>query len=263
MRTWIKWTSAAAFGLLATSAIAADHGDPTEVTAFDGSDIADVYTWMADADTLTMIMTINTTELSDAAYYVFNIGRSADAATAATVAPTNSDTTKVICWYDVGDQTTCVVDDGTGLEPVTYVQGLAATELLDTEGTLRVHVGQHADPFFFYLTGGFLAARTEVLQLVEDGDIDGLNINGEGCPTDLGANHPDTAGNVTTSAALLGILDGSYDNTTDWNSSAPGTNAVDDLATNDVTGIVVELNTGLLAGSGDHFQVWAATHVRN
>src|SRR5690606_23380301 len=100
-------------------------------------------------------------ELSDGAYYVFNIGRQADAASAATAAALNQNLTKVICWYDAGT-TTCVVDDGSGV-PATAVQGNATTELTDPDGTMRVHVDEHADPFFFYLTG-FNNARAEVLQ---------------------------------------------------------------------------------------------------
>lgn len=271
MRTWVKWTSLATFGLLASSAIAADHADPTEVEGVDASDIADVYAWMSDANTLTMIQTITAAELSDGAYYVFNIGRQADAASAATAASTNQNLTKVICWYDTGDTTTCVVDNGSGVT-VDYVQGLAADELNSTEGTLRVHVAQHADPFFFYLTG-FNNARAEVLQYaaaLADGPGCG-NASGNscfdanGCP-DLTATHPEaTAGTPyadgasdTVGGVLRGMLTGDYDAD---NMDLP-MGAVNNLAANNVTGIVVELDTSLLAGSGDHFQVWASTHVR-
>lgn len=260
MRTWVKWTSLAAFGLLATSAIAADHGDPTEQTAFDGSDIADVYAWMSDANTLTMIMTVSHTELSDGAYYVFNIGNSPDAASAATVPPTNSDTTKVICWYDT-DTTTCVVDDGSGVDPVTSVQGVATTEITDAEGTLRVHVGQHADPFYFYLTG-FLNARDEVLEYgAALSEQDATNY--PGCP-DTTITHPEAGdggtvypANVTVDGVLAGILTGVYDD------AGQATAAANDLAANNITGIVVELDTALIAGTGDHLQVWGSTHIRN
>ena len=267
MRTWVKWTSLAAFGLLASSAIAADHGDPTETAAFDGSDIADVYAWMSDASTLTMIMTISTAELSDGAYYVFNIGRQPDAATAATAWSDNGNLTKVICWYDTGDQTTCVVDDGSGIDPVLAVQGDATTELVDSEGNIRVHVGQHADPFYFYLAG-FNSARAEVLQYATALSTDfcgGVScFNAEGCP-DLSETHPEAGtGPYAAGAAqsvggiLRGILTGDYD---DMNVDTPN-GAENNLAANNITGIVVELDTDLLAGTGDHYQVWAATHVR-
>ena len=258
MRTWVKWSSLAAFGLLASSAIAADHGDPTETTAFAGSDIADLYAWMSDANELTMIMTITANELSDGAYYVFNIGRQTDAASAATAYSAEANISKLICWYDTGDQTTCVLDDGSGIEPVTSVQGLAATEIVDTEGSLRVHVGQHADPFYFYLTG-FRNARTEVLQYA--GAL--TNVDDTlypGCP-DTTITHPEAntneyPANVTVAGALQGILTGVYDD------DGMQTSAANDLAMSNVTGIVVQLNTNLLAGSGDHIQVWVATHVR-
>ncbi len=268
MRTWVKWSSVAAFGLLASSAIAADHGDPTETTAFSGSDIADLYAWMSDTNELTMIMTITSAELSDGAYYVFNIGRQTDAAAAATAYSTNANLSKVICWYDVGDQTTCVVDDGSGLVPVTSVQGLAATEIVDTEGTLRVHVAQHADPFYFYLAG-FNNARQEVLEYAGALSTTFCNgascFNAEGCP-DLTGTHPEantgpySAGaNQSVAGILQGIMTGDYD---DMNVDVVG-GAVNNLAAANVTGIVVEVSTAVLAGAGDHFQVWASTHVRD
>lgn len=266
MRTWVKWTSLATFGLLASSAIAADHADPTEVQGVDASDIADVYAWMSDANTLTMIQTITAAELSDGAYYVFYVGRQADAAGAATAPSTNQNLTKVICWYDTGDTTTCVVDDGSG-STVDYVQGLAVDELNSTEGTLRVHVAQHADPFFFYLTG-FNNARQEVLDLAGALGMVGLDLTADGCPQAVEtATHPDAGtgdlpANATAAQALLGLLNGTYDNATDWNGGTPGQHAVNNLAASDVTGIVVEIDTSLLAGSGDYYQVWAATHVR-
>jgi hypothetical protein len=257
----VKWTSLAAFGLLASSAMAADHGDPPSSgnEGIEASDISDLYAWMSDDNTLTMIQTIPAAELSNEVYYVFNIGRSADAATAATVAPTNSDTTKVICWYDTGDQTTCVVDDGSGIDPVASVQGLAADELVNTESSLRVHVGQHADPFFFYLTG-FINARQEVLEYA--GSLAQQDqANYPGCP-DTTIVHPEEGtmeypNNVTVDQVLRDILQGDYDD------EGMDTMPANDLEAANVTGIVVEVSTSLLAGTGDHLQVWASTHVRN
>ncbi len=259
MRTWVKWTALAATGLLASSAIAADHGDPTATTGVDASDIADVYAWMSDSDKLTMIMTIGADSLSDGAYYVFNIGRQTDAAAAATQWSASGDVSKVICWYETSGETTCVVDDGSGTTPAASVQGDASTEIFDVDGNLRVHVGPHVDPFYFYLIG-FGNARTEVLQygsaLAEE---DGTNA--PGCP-DTSITHPEAGteqfpANVSVTGVLQSILTGVYDD------EGMATSAANDLATNNVVGVVVELDTSTLAGSGDHFQVWAATHVRN
>ncbi len=257
MRTWVKWTSLAAFGLLASSAIAADHADPVETTGVSASDIADLYAWMKDENTLVMVQTITAAELSDGAFYVFNIGRQDTNVNAATAWAANANVTKVICWYDTGDTTTCVVDHGTGTDPIDYVRGLAADEIVNTEGTMRVHVGAHADPFYFYLAG-FNNAREEVLQYAS-----ALTFT-DGCP-DLSIDHPEAGAgpysmgaSQTVGGVLRGILQGDYD---DMNVDIPG-GAVNNLAASDVTAIVIELDTSLLAGTGDYFQVWAATHVR-
>ncbi len=56
---------------------------------------------------------------------------------------------------------------------------------------------------------------------------------------------------------LQGILTGAYD---DAGAAASATN---DLDGNNITGIVVALDTSLIRGSGDFLQVWSATHVRS
>ncbi len=248
-----------------------------ETTGVDASDIADFFAWMSSSGKLTMIQTINAAELSDAAYYVFHIGRADNGLTVATGPAT--DQTRVICWYEAGE-TSCVVDNG-GDTPVDQVQGSATAELASSSGNFRVHVDQHADPFYFYLTG-FINARNEVLQYapaLASGAACGAP-NGEdcfdefGCP-DIAGPHPEagtnaypaysdggTPGDLSDDTGaifnvLQGILTGAYDD------AGMATTATNSLEGNNVTGIVVELDTSLLAGTGDFLQVWGATHERS
>jgi hypothetical protein len=246
--------SLAAGCAVATSALAADHTDPTSPTTA-GSDITDVYTWMATDTKVALIMDINADQLSDQLYYVFHIGRQDAALTAATVPSTNQNLTNVICWMDASD-VTCVLDDGSGAT-ADYAVGDASTDLDSANGMFRVHVAQHADPFFFYLQG-FQHARAEVLQYAG-----ALTLDANGCP-DTTITHPEAGtgaypAGASVAEVLQGILTGDFD---DMGVDMPG-GAIDNFAAGNVTGIVIELETSALAGTGDFLQVWGATHVRN
>jgi hypothetical protein len=262
MRAWTKWTGLAiGGGLVATSAIAADHADGPAVEAVDGADIADVYAFPSpsgDAD-LSLIQTIQGGVASDAVHYVFHIGRAEDGL-AAIVAPPTAES-RVICHFPdgVATDTECWLDTG-GAEPADYASGDASTLLEGVNGLFRIHAGQHADPFYFHLQG-FRDVREVVL-----GGYAGLEFadpDSPGCPTNLHEVPIATqacvdAGADNLAAVLRGMLNGTFDNVNCASVIGP----VNFFATNNIFALVVEVDTASLTGSGDYLQVWASTHQK-
>lgn len=253
MRTWLKWTGIAAFGLLASTALAADHTDGSAdglgTTANPDADITDVYAWAKDdGSTVVLIMNI-VGDFSDATQYAFHVGRT-DAAGAALIAPA-SDITDVICEFASGTSLQCWAGD-------SYVTGdpSGSAGISSDDGNMLVHAAEHADPFFFYLDG-FAAAVGAA-----NANAGALALDPSKCPTNLGL--PATAigstcpANVTISALLLGLLNGTY---ADANCTAGA--AFNNFADNNVHSLVLEVDASLFAGTGDYLQVWATTHAKN
>jgi hypothetical protein len=262
MRTWMKWTSLAAFGLLASTALAADHGDGTETAGDADADITDVYSWVKnDNDTVVLMMNI-VGDFSDSVHYAFHVGRSADALTAVTAASTGG--TDVICEFDAAGMISCWVGaDG-------YVTGDASPNagITSDDGSIRVHAGEHADPFYFYLDGFSTAIGTAVA-------ADGLLPNGiagladaAGCP-DLSppvtavipaSLCPDTGMNAVSVAILLaGMLNGTY---ADTDCTPPPNGAVNNFEQLNVRSLVLEIPASMIGGTGDFVQVHASTHAK-
>ncbi len=255
MKRLLKWTGLAGIALVGATAVAADHGDgPGTADESSGGDIADVYAWVnADNSKVVMIQTI-TGEFSDAVQYVFHANRQDALATALTVAP--SAPTDVICTFDGGPtKTSCWVGDS------TYVTGDASATL--TGDGIKVHAGEHADPFFMYFTGltntvtEFNHLATMVLDLNND-------LYPSGCVKEivmgLTGLFPGDAG-LTVALGLQGLLNGTYAG------MGPSTAMYTAGATNSFAGanvraLVVEVDVAKLAGAGDFMQVWASTHKK-
>ena len=255
MRTWVKWTGIAAFGLLASTALAADHTDGSAdglgTDANPDADITVVYAWAKDdASTVVLIMNI-VGDFSDATQYAFHVGRTDAAGAAITAAST--DETVVLCEFDSAGAVSCWAGD-------SYVTGDASANagITSDDGNILVHAGEHADPFFFNLTGFATAIQTVV------DNVGAVTFDQAGCPTNLGL--PATAlgstcpANVTISGLLLGLLNGTY---SDANCTAGmGANS-NDFATNNVRSLVLEVDASLFGGTGDYLQVWGSTHQKN
>jgi hypothetical protein len=261
----MKWGPLAAFALLAGSAIAADHADGPAAKAAHASDINDVFTWMTDDNSkLIVAMTVGgnpgmETEFSDAVQFVFHIGR-ADTPQILTVP---SDWTNLICEFESNTEASCYL--GTpGEVAVDSVTGdlSASAGLESTSGDLRVHAGNHADPFFFYL-GGFNAARGSVLAVAQF--LGAGNFEESGCINDAtmatNVNTVDASLSglpaVPVSTYLVGQLQGTYDAM-----GAQGDFAIDNFGTNNALAIVAEIDKAAIGGTGEFFHVWASTNSR-
>ncbi len=257
MKRLLKWTGLAGIALVGATAVAADHGDgPGTAAESSGGDIADVYAWVnADNSKVVMIQTI-TGEFSDAVQYVFHANRQDALATALTVAP--SAPTDVICTFDGGPtKTSCWVGDS------TYVTGDASATL--TGDGIKVHAGEHADPFFMYFTGltntvtEFNHLATMVLPNLTD------PVNASGCVKTAvmetgGLFLPDT-GTANVSDGLLGLLNGTFAGTGPSGATYTA-GATNSFAGANVRALVVEVDVAKLAGAGDFMQVWASTHKK-
>lgn len=264
MRTWVKWTGIAAFGLLASTALAADHTDGSAdglgTDANPDADITDVYAWVKD-DNSTVVLIMNIVgDFSDATQYAFHVGRT-DAAGAAITAAA-ADETVVLCEFDTAGAVSCWAGD-------SYVNGDASADagITSDDGNMRVHAGEHADPFFFNLTGFSTAIATA------NAAAGALILDAAGCPTNLGtatiqdlvdANILPNAGacdpDMTVSSLLLGMLNGTYADAAC--AAGPGANG-NSFATNNVRSLVLEVDASLFGGTGDYLQVWGSTHQKN
>ena len=265
MRSIAKWTGAGALALLATSAIAADHGDGADTTldTRPEADINDLYAWVkSDNQTLVMIMTIgalSAPDFSPGVQYVFHVGRQADDANALT-APAAS-WTDIICEFNAAQEVSCWAGQS------AYVTGDASADagIANDDGSFKVHTGQHADPFFFYLQGFQTAVAT-----VNAVGASLTPVGNGGCPDTSGAVTLDPTNGCfdvdpaigvqteTVGGVLRGILNGTY---ADANCTA-GTGPVNDFETLNVSAIVVEMDLSHIDGTGDFLQVWSSTHEK-
>jgi hypothetical protein len=252
-------------------AIAADHGDGGATLDANGAaDIADLYAWTeSGSTTLTLIMTVTGTVSSDI-QYAFHVGRQ-DTASNAALAP-SSEVTDIICTIgmDASDTTCWVGDPNDGGDYVTGDASGAAGVSSDS-GTTTVHIGTHADPFFFF-ADGFTAAITAVNDFAADDIMGNLNLNGTGYPERLDDINSDVdAGTdcdqATTSsfADVLGQLlvgDWTYSSMNNQCTVEAASVAANNFAGQNVDAIVIEVDTSLLAGNTDNvfLQVWGSTH---
>ena len=228
MKSWMKWIGLAFGGLVATSAIAADHAEAPGVTP---ADIADLYAWApGGTDNLVLIQTL-VGDFAENTQYVFHVARSDAPILAAPASWTN-----VICTFDANQAIQCWAGDPAN--GGDYVAGDASPDagITSEAGTMQVHAGQHADPFYFYLTG-----FTQTVDAVVAA-AGGLTFDGAGCP------QLDAA----TVNALQGLLTGQV--------SGP---AVNNFETGNISALVVELDKSLIAGSGEQFAIYASTRSAN
>lgn len=248
MRAWTKWLGVATFSLIASNAVAADHGDGPAVSATAATDITDIYSWMTpDNQKLILIMDVRG-EFSTNHLYAFHVSRQASALDSMLVTP--SDETLVICQFESTTSIQCWA--GTD-----YVTGDPSPDagISSISGNVKVHAGEHADPFFMYITG-FVQARTEVLQYAG-----ALTFDANGCPNTTIIHPEASASNDLTpgsnvASALVGMLQGDFD--ADLVDVTNG--AEDDFAGTDVWSIVLEVDKSLIGGTGDYFQVWGSTN---
>ena len=228
MKVWIECVCLGSAVLVATSALASDHADGPAVAGTPNGDIVDLYAWAPPStDELVMIQTIVGT-FSEDIQYVFHVGRSA----APALMSQPDAWTDVICTFDANARVSCWVGDA------DYVAGDASSSggIVSAAGTLKVHTGQHADPFYFYVAG-FTQAVSAILAAAPT-----LSFNAGGCPSI----------DAQTSVVLVSLLNGMV--------SGP---AVNTYASANVDAIVVELDKSLISGSGEYFAIWASTHDAN
>jgi len=239
-----------ALGLWSSPSRAADHLDSPsflEPTANPLADINDVYTWMtADAKSLNLIMTVSPADngmrsFSDAVQYVFHVvSRPGDAA--AVVAKPGGTETKVICSFASNTSVQCWVVQGTKV--LDYVTGNPSTAagVSSSSGKVKVHAGQHSDPFFFNLQGFRNAVKK----------VKSLGALPAGCPTLDSATAMELQNDLTKQQA----------SDPDAIPVCPGDN-LDCFAKLNVLGIVVQIDKSLLnSGSNTLLGVWASTHAK-
>jgi hypothetical protein len=259
MKRLLKWTGLSAMVLLGATAVAADHGDgPGTAVESAGGDIADVYAWVNDDNSKVVMIQTITGEFSDAVQYVFHANRQDALATALTVAP--SAPTDVICTFDGGPtKTSCWVGSD------TYVTGDASDTLMG-DG-IKVHAGEHADPFFMYFTG-FVNTVTEFNHLATVVLPTIMNpgpINAAGCVTPavmaLTGQFPGES-TLSVSGGLLGLLNGTFAGEGPSGANYSDAGPTNTFAGANVRALVIEVDVAKLAGTGDFMQVWASTHKK-
>jgi hypothetical protein len=263
-KTWLAIMAGALFA--SPAAIASDHTDGSAVQVDEAADITDLFTWMSDDSTLTLIMDVNkeastTTLFSPAVAYTFHITAHGPPAPGGVptlpvlLGGTSDPEVDVICTFTgaTAPQTvscwTTATSATAGTAPTTldYVTGTASmtTPLVDDPNNtlMTVYSGLAADPFFFNLEGFEETAGTV------DAAKGSLTFNPSGCPVVAGA--------------TLTLLDGQL-TTTD------GGTPVDAFAGLNVNAIVVQLDLSLVLnnsqtdGSGNAtdtlVSVWASTN---
>jgi hypothetical protein len=239
----MKWGSLGVAALVASTALAADHGDGSAsgVGAWPLGDINDVYSWMSsDQNRLIMIMSVGGlsagTSFDPNVQYVFHVNRS----TEPLAAPGTGADTNVICTFDASQNISCWVGN------VDYVTGDASATagILSSSNLVKVHAAQHADPFHFYLDG-FDTTRATVLSVAGS-----LTFENSGCPIIGGPT-------VTTLQQQLNGTDGAGGSGGSGGGASGG--AIDNFASNNVLAISLEIDKTLFGGSGDYFAVWAST----
>ncbi len=251
MRAWTKWLGVATFGLLASNAVAADHGDGPAVAADAATDITDIYSWMTpDNQKLILIMDVRG-EFSTNHLYAFHVSRQDSAINSMLNTP--SDESLVICSFESTTNIQCWAGG-------EYVTGDPSPDagITNASGNIKVHAADHADPFFMFITG-FVNARAEVDQF--GGAL--VPVDPNGCPNST-LTHPeasmmnDLTPGSNVASALVGMLQGDFDAALD---DLPN-GAVDDFAGTDVYSIVLEVDKSLIGGTGDYFQVWGSTNAQ-
>jgi len=252
MRAWTKWLGVATLGLLASNAVAADHGDGPAVQTDPATDITDIYSWMTpDNAKLILIMDV-AGEFSANHLYAFHVSRQANAEPALLTVP--SDETLVVCRFESTTSVECWAGGD-------YVTGDPSPNdgISSTSGAIKVHAAEHADPFFMFIDG-FASAREEVLQyagaLPISNQTTGCLDTTVGHPEAAMANALDPLDNVDD--ALRGMLTGAYDDTL----TALPNGAVDNFNGTDVWSIVLEVDKSLISGSGEYFQIWGSTNAQ-
>lgn len=233
MRTWLTCIGALAALTMASSALAADHGDAPGTQGDPAADINDVYAF-TDSGKIVLAMTVfpaadNSSWFSDTVQYVFNID------TGSTFGET-VESNKLICMIDATKMTSCYL--GTPGQPaIDWVEGDAtgATGITSDSGMLQVFNGLRADPFFFNLDGFNDAVATV------EAAAPTLTFDPAGCP----------AVDAATSAALVGMLQGTM------NGTMP---AVDFFGPLNTLAIVVSMDRSLLNAEHNLMSVWASTH---
>jgi hypothetical protein len=276
----VKWCALGAFGLLASTAFAADHRDGSDaIKGFGEADINDVYTFMtSDNERLVLIQTIGgnpgVAAFSDSVQYVFHVGRGSSPGL---TAPPD-DWTSIVCEFaSEGTAISCYVGQP-GQAAVDFVEGIAtpAAGITSTSGMLKVHAGPHADPFYFYLDG-FNSARGLVNAAIATGVVDPLtDLHPSGCVLEpvmqtqfsLAVPAQPNFGLQQVWQVLVGVLNG--DNNPDvlgctsvmacTGTGGPGEFSTDQFATNNVLAITIEADKTLFAGMGEYFHVYASTH---
>ncbi len=253
------WLAIAAGALLASpAAIAADHTDGSQASADSAADITDLFTWMSDDSTLTMIMDVNkaattSTMFSNAVKYVFHTAAHGPPAAGSPLLPLLGGSTDpevdVICTFgSTAPQTiSCwATSGGTTLDYVTGTPDMSTTSggLSSADGNMTVWAGLASDPFFFNIVGfeNTVATVTAVKGT--------LTFDAAGCPILPGAD--------------VSLLDGQL------TTGADGGVPVDNFAGLNVNAIVVQLdlsvvlNNSMTDANGNPtdtlVSVWASTN---
>ncbi len=246
---------------LSSPARAADHTDGTPATLNQpdaSSDITDVYTWMADATHLNLVMDVFPnavvgSKFSNAVQYVFHL-----TSKASLLATSGINSYTAICTFDTSQKISCWVLSSTGqvLDKVTG-DASATTGLSSTSGKIKVFAGLRDDPFFFNLLG-FKAATKTVAGALKHG-VDPTNgpitaINAAGCPTLSAGAQPLVVGQLAKNAAGTGPGVDTFAK----NAGGPTT---DQPFSGNVLSIVMVLDTSLVTtSSAKVVGVWGSTN---
>jgi hypothetical protein len=124
----------------------ADHQDGSDVSAKPSTDIANVYAWMEDNDTMNLIMTVHPnadtdSEFSTEAKYVFHINNSASYGT------TQTETT-IECYFGETGRVTCEKDGSGVLVSDVNANIPGPSGVGNTAGTFRIITRLAKDPSF-------------------------------------------------------------------------------------------------------------------
>jgi len=232
MRTWLSFSGVAALAMLASTAIAADHGDSAGPVADPAADINDVYAFMNTAgDKVILMMTVMpdagaNAAFSDAALYEFHVDAHPGFGMAAEIH------TKVTCWFDAAGEVSCNVAGD-----AATVSGDASAEagLENAAGNMKVFTGRRADPFYFNLSGfssaiTFVTANAAALL---------AGAPASGCPIVDGA----------TSAAIVDDL-------------VAASQVGNDFAGMNVLAITLEIDKALVTDANNEMlSIWARTYT--
>lgn len=230
------WTALLLCSTLSGTAIAADHQDGPQAKADPAADITDIYSWMADANTVALVMDVmpdagTDAKFSDKVQYVFHT--SSGAAYGAT-----SNAVDIICEFDAKQEASCWIG------VTEFVEGHASDTggITSSSKKVRLFAGLRDDPFFFNLDG-FKAAVKDVVDkapsLMSSGAFHAAD---QGCPT-LDAN-------------TVHALD------TQLATAPDGSAAKDHFAKFNVLAIVLAVDKSLLTKGGPIIAVNGATYTK-